>query len=437
MVFNKMTSFNLPKLQFKFIGNACGIFIGSRGTKILCDPWIINGVFEGSWFHYPKLNSTLSDFDDINAVYLSHIHQDHFDDRNFNFNKSIPIIVLDHEPNFLIKKLVSLGFKNLIKIKNLETRKFNEFNLTMFAPFCKHNFYHAVIGNIIDSALLIDCNGITALNSNDNTLSVESAKMIRNKFGKLNLAMLNYNSAGPYPSCFDNLTEDEKISEHHRIIQRNFSHLKKIIEILEPYNVLPFAGSYVLAGSSYHKNKYLGTSTWDDCVSWLSKNYNGDTKAVLLRENDIFNLETSSANNKYIPIDLVDMKDYIEKELAFIQYPYQKEVFPNENELIECLEIAANKMKNRMKNYGISTNFNIIINLFKTNFLIYPNFQKNCSINKYDKRLVCYLDERLLNNIVRRKSNWNNAEIGGHIKMNRMPNIYEPDLHIGLQFLHM
>ena len=28
-------------MKFKFIGNAGGIFTGSEGTKILCDPWII------------------------------------------------------------------------------------------------------------------------------------------------------------------------------------------------------------------------------------------------------------------------------------------------------------------------------------------------------------------------------------------------------------
>jgi hypothetical protein len=34
-------------VKFKFISNAGGIFTGSNGTKILCDPWIVDGVFEG------------------------------------------------------------------------------------------------------------------------------------------------------------------------------------------------------------------------------------------------------------------------------------------------------------------------------------------------------------------------------------------------------
>ena len=44
-------------MKFKFIGNAGGIFTGKKGTKILCDPWIVDGVFEDAWYHYPPLKT--------------------------------------------------------------------------------------------------------------------------------------------------------------------------------------------------------------------------------------------------------------------------------------------------------------------------------------------------------------------------------------------
>ena len=125
-------------MKFEFIGNACGIFYGSKGTKILSDPWIVNGVFEGSWFHYPPLKTKISDLQNVDAIYVSHIHPDHFDDRYFNFSKDIKIILLDEGPNFLKKKLLSMGYKNLLEIKNNETKNFNEFKLTIFKPFASH-----------------------------------------------------------------------------------------------------------------------------------------------------------------------------------------------------------------------------------------------------------------------------------------------------------
>ena len=94
-------------------------------------------------------------------------------------------------------------------------------------------------------------------------------------------------------------------------------------------------------------------------------------------------------------------------------------------------------MKKRMKRFGIRSNFNVILTVYKKNYLIYPKFQFLVSKECLEMRLECRLDERLLSNIIRRKSHWNNAEIGGHIQMYRSPNIYEPDLHNGLQFLHL
>ena len=104
--------------------------------------------------------------------------------------------------------------------------------------------------------------------------------------------MLNFNSAGPYPSCFDNLNIEEKVDEHNKILKRNFDHLCEIIPILEPYAVLPFAGSYVIGGKNYYKNEYLGTTTWDECSDYLKKNLKFNSKIVTLREKQTFDIKT-------------------------------------------------------------------------------------------------------------------------------------------------
>ena len=92
------------KLSFKFIANACGIFIGKNGTKVLCDPWLVDGVFDGSWYHFPKLTTTMNDVKNVDAIYVSHLHPDHFDERHFDFEKSIPIPLM-----VLIRKSALFG----------------------------------------------------------------------------------------------------------------------------------------------------------------------------------------------------------------------------------------------------------------------------------------------------------------------------------------
>ena len=100
-------------MKFEFISNACGIFHGSKKTKILCDPWVVNKVFEGSWFNYPPLKTQIKDLQEVDAIYLSHVHPDHYDERNFNFPKKIPIIILNEGPNFLKKNLIKKGIITL------------------------------------------------------------------------------------------------------------------------------------------------------------------------------------------------------------------------------------------------------------------------------------------------------------------------------------
>jgi len=436
MTITKQTNLR-SKLSFKFISNACGIFIGKNGSKILCDPWLIDGVFEGSWCHFPKLKTTINDVKNVDAIYISHLHPDHFDERNFDFEKSTPLLVLDHGPNFLIKKLTSLGYTNLIRIKNEETLNFKEFKLTMFSPFVKHNFHDASVGNLIDSALLISCDGVSALNTNDNTPDIESASMLRDKYGPITLALLNYNAAGPYPSCFDNLTEEEKITESDRVLERNFNHVKKIIDVMKPKYMLPFAGAYVLGGDLHFKNKYLGTATWEECGQWLTEKDIEPTKVILLRENDTFDIEYGVADKKYEALDLEEMKRYIQDDLSKIKYPYQLEPYPNKEQLISDIEKAAKCMKERMERFGISSLFNIILKVFGERYLIYPTYKYLRTNEEVGDKLECSLDERLLRNILDRKSHWNNAEIGAHISLNRSPNKYEPDLHTGLQFFHI
>jgi UDP-MurNAc hydroxylase len=416
-------------MKFEFIGNASGIFYGDKGTKILCDPWLVDGVFEGSWCHYPPLKTKFSDVENVDAIYVSHLHPDHFDERYFDFAKDIPLLVLDHGPAFLIKNLEKMGYNNLIKIKDGQTVSFREFKITLFAPFAKHNFHEAEVGNLIDSALVIENAGKVALNANDNTPTVESCKMLKDVFGHIDLAMINYNAAGPYPACFNNLSLDEKKSEHNRILQRNFDHFYKLLLELKPSFALPFAGAYILGGKLHDKNDYLGTTTWDECANFLRSKNIAETEVICLREKDVFDLVSGKSNQEYVPIDANHMKDYIEK-LSAIKYPYESDESPDLPLLKSDLKLAASRMISRMGRFGIKPKMKIEILVGDEEIEIYPGQKEGGS-------LKCQLDSRLLRRILNRQAHWNNSEIGCHIEFVRVPNKYDPDLHTCLQFLHL
>ena len=424
-----------PSLTFEFIGNACGIFTGQKGTRVLCDPWIANGVFEGSWYHYPPLSTTPEDVLNVDAVYVSHLHPDHFDERFFNFDKTIPIIALEHGHNFLRKKLLELGYNNLVLIKDGETVAFKEFTITLFAPFTRNNFHEAEVGNLIDSAMVIECGGVKAFNANDNTPTPESCVELQQRFGTIDLAMINYNAAGPYPASFANLSDAEKRSEHDRILDRNIAYMHNLVETLAPRMVLPFAGAYILGGQLSRLNEYLGTTTWDVCANKLNDIGLTSTETIRLREHDVLNIETGESNPEYQPLSSEHLQQYI-KQVSGDIYPYESDSIPDSAQIIADLETASDRMRQRMARAGISSDRTVTIDVDGSAIQIHPTFSTDTDLNA-TPRLACSLDPRLLRRILDRVSHWNNAEIGCHVEFNRVPNEYQPDLHTALQFLHL
>ncbi len=416
-------------MKFEFIGNASGIFHGSKGTKILCDPWVNDGVFEGSWFHYPPIKTKIKDLQKVDAIYISHIHPDHYDDRYFNFPKNLPLIILDEGPNFLRKNLLKKGYKNIISVKNSKTINFKEFKLTLFKPFVGHIYEESLLGNLIDSSIVLQDQKQIAINFNDNTPDVKACKYLRKKFKRIDLALLNYNAAGPYPSCFDNLTIKKKKYESKRILKRNFDHLCNIIPHLKPKTVLPFAGAYILGGKNYKKNDYLGTTTWENCANYLKKNLKFKSKVICLRENQIYDLKLEKSLKEYKSLDLNHMKNYL-KIINKIKYDYENDPVADLKKLNRDVIIASKKFQNNVDKFNIKLKTNIFIKLNKKKIKILSGKDKNRSI-------TCEMDNKLLRRILDKKSHWNNAEIGAHISFKRKPNKMEPDVHTCLSFFHL
>ena len=416
-------------MKFKFIGNAGGIFTGSKGTKILCDPWIVDGVFEDAWYHYPPLKTKLSDIQDVDGIYVSHIHPDHYDERNFDFPKDIPLIILNEGPNFLKKNLINKGYNNLIEVRDNETVEFKEFKLTLYKPFVGHLYEESLLGNLIDSALVLENEGVTAINFNDNRPDENACSFLKDRFKNIDLAMLSYNAAGPYPSCFDNLTTKEKISEHQRILKRNFDHLCKIIPILQPKSVLPFAGAYIIGGKNYYKNEYLGTTTWDECADYLNENLKFNSKVFCLRENQTYDIKNQKELEKYEKLDVNEMKKYIQS-LKDKKYEYENDQMPDISELKDNIKLTIPRFIDRVKRFNIELNSNVYLKIKNENVQIVKG-------KDTDRHLYFDLDLRLLNRILHKKAHWNNAEIGTHITFKRIPNKMDKDVHTCMSFFHL
>ena len=422
-------------MKLKFIANACCIVESKKGTKIVSDPWINDGVFDGSWCHFHELKTTWDDLQSVDAVYVSHVHPDHFDNRFFQFPKDTPMIVLDHGMNFLHKNLIAMGYTNLIKIKNYETLPFKDFKLSLFAPFAGHNFFeeNTKIGNLIDSGIVYEADNQSIFNANDNNPNPESCRELKKRFGTFDLSLMNYNAAGPYPSCFNNLNDEEKVAEHSNNLQRNADYLHENLKILNSKYFLPFAGAYVLGGKLAYKNKYLGTMSWDTCIEMLNNKENiQGTEYIALNEGTTFDLDSGEPDCQYQLIDENEIEAYIESTLSKLKYPYELDEMPDKLKLEEDINKAALAMNERLDRINLIPDMRVFLEVGEKEI---PIIKVSDSLSKGS--LKCTIDLRLLRRILDRSSHWNNAEIGCHIEFIREPNYFSPDMHTALQFFHL
>ena len=422
-------------MKLKFIANACCIVESKKGTKIVSDPWINDGVFDGSWCHFHELKTTWDDLQSVDAVYVSHVHPDHFDNRFFQFPKDTPMIVLDHGMNFLHKNLIAMGYTNLIKIKNYETLPFKDFKLSLFAPFAGNNYFeeNTKIGNLIDSGIVYEADNQSIFNANDNNPNPESCRELKKRFGTFDLSLMNYNAAGPYPSCFNNLNDEEKVAEHSNNLQRNVDYLHENLKILNSKYFLPFAGAYVLGGKLAYKNKYLGTMSWDTCIEMLNNKENiQGTEYIALNEGTTFDLDSGEPDCQYQLIDENEIEAYIESTLSKLKYPYELDEMPDKLKLEEDINKAALAMNERLDRINLIPDMRVFLEVGEKEI---PIIKVSDSLSKGS--LKCTIDLRLLRRILDKSSHWNNAEIGCHIEFIREPNYFSPDMHTALQFFHL
>src|SRR5437868_9423274 len=89
-----------------------GMLIETAAGTILCDPWV-NPAYFASWFPFP--DNTGLDWDELGNVdflYVSHLHRDHFDAENLakHVNKDATVLLPDYPVPDLKRELEKLGF---------------------------------------------------------------------------------------------------------------------------------------------------------------------------------------------------------------------------------------------------------------------------------------------------------------------------------------
>jgi UDP-MurNAc hydroxylase len=423
-------------MRITFYANAC-CTMEAKGFRILTDPWLVDGAFEGSWCHYPPLKTRPEDIAGVDALFISHVHPDHCDPHTLAaFRRDIPIIVLDHGPNFLHRVLREMGFTDLRPIESGACDRIGPFDVTLYAPFTAHIFHESRIGNLIDCAALFEHDGISVLNLNDNTPDLVSAQRLRERHGPVTVAQIAYNAAGPYPASFDNLSAEQKLAMSDKILARNLDLATELARILEPRWHMPFAGSYVLGGRHWRRNACLG-ATSADVAAQAALDRNPDVPVLLLNEAQTFDLTTGARSGEYRPIVRAEELRYIEDVLAHRPYPYETDPEPDAKTLERLCVSARARLWKKQQVFDFYPDLTVAIGLGKGYFAFdmrEPGGRFEADRPHAEPRITVGMDPKLLRRVLTGEAHWNNAENGCHFTYVREPDVYVRDFHTLMSF---
>ena len=439
-------------MRIKFISNAA-LDIITSDTQILCDPWLIPGAFDGSWYHAEPLFTRPESLDSYTHIYISHIHPDHCDMRTLRLlkKKDVPVIILKSSQKFLHNAIKRAGFHKILEVGDQESIQLTQkTNLTMYKAFAPNApFEDAMVPNVIDSSIVVESDNQIILNSNDNTPTPEACSNIRDRFGEIDCALLPYSGAGPYPSCYLNLSEKEKEVAAE---SKNEAFLNRLIDncsVLKPKCVIPIAGEMLLGGRQYHKNKYIGLPSRKRVMDLLSTH---DIYSHNLGEGDEYDLDSGEVkrSQETSTRSQSSYESWISQELFWWEKAFS--VPPDEQiDLLPLLKSARDRMwqyQNRVKFTHESWVIVEVSDLASDHrYFGFPmdsdqqarsldeqQFNSLSSSEAYLKSVVPY---NYLIALLTRHGHWNNAYHGCIADWLRDPDDYRPEIQNLMSFLHL
>jgi UDP-MurNAc hydroxylase len=221
-------------MRVTYYGQACTL-IDAGGIKILTDPWLTEGAYQGTWFHTHILSEagvTPETFPkDIDYLFLSHEHQDHMDVATLkHFRRDIPFLICRFTTDKFHQYLQKLGFTNIREVESGETLDLgNEVKTTIFRTVEYTN----------DSAILVEHNGVRVFNETDCKLGYEDLERI----GKLriDIGFYMFSGANWYPMMYE-YPEDKMLDLVRRRRRSLVRSMVQRVRLTKPRFAVPAAG---------------------------------------------------------------------------------------------------------------------------------------------------------------------------------------------------
>ena len=331
-------------------------------------------------------------------------------------------------------------------------------------------------GQGIDSVAVFRDTEHTLVNHNDAPYFPPLCDLILHKYPNIDMNMGVYAGAGPYPQCFENLSESEKLVQAEKKKLQFIQMLEKFARHFQTKYVMPFAGQYVLGGRLAALNDYRGVADINEVGDYLEdarghavmnvsttgpetsgvvqSRAKGElvAKPVLFstwNQGAWFNLTTGEQSQPFIPENREEQADYIQHALADKKLDYEEGwyVAPRlQTNLMPLLRGATQHMHQTLSlsplhDAEAMRKWHLYLDAGQGYLYQIGTKDPTVGITAYGEEVEPFmrisLQYSFLLMILTRHAHWNNAEIGSHLLFYRAPDVYERSLTSALSFLHL
>jgi UDP-MurNAc hydroxylase len=274
----------------KFLGHACTL-IETKNNRIVIDPWIVGPCNVNAWYTLRNKAATKKNIPtDIDYIYISHGHDDHFQKETLQeFNRNIPIYICKFPTDKFFNKIVKLGFKNIIQLSSWRSEKLSE-DLEITSIKNPDLMFE-------DSALLVKSKEGTVFCQTDCKMDFESVKRVN--AAKPDIGFFMYSVANWYPGVY-NYTKEKKDEISKKRKHNKINAFVNYVNVIKPKYAVAYAGGPLFPQKSQLKLNDPVTGAFgcpDEPKSAWNNSGNSGTEIVTMAADDEITIDGTHIKN--------------------------------------------------------------------------------------------------------------------------------------------
>lgn len=421
-------------ISVRYIYSAC-VVTATPDVRVLHDPWFTEGVYDGSWFHYPKVDDPMASIGDVDLIYVSHVHPDHYDStflkRYFAEWGVKEVVIANHAPNHLANKMRAEGIKATVL---QEPRRIGRTEIEIVP-------HKTGSASAIDSAIIVRYDGLhrrhCVLNANDIIFDEEMITTLKRAAGSVDILLCGYTGAGPYPQTYFDIDDPQLTAEASKKRLAFFERYKRLVQAMGAKVNLPFAGKYLLGGHLVELNRFRGVADPTEVLAF-------DENAVVLADDggEISTADFKPSRTRTEPYDPADIRRR-EAEIRLQPMDYERLIAADEIHQLPLKRLLLAAARRACERSECAVDYYFVIDLPNDELAILnanKTAEKQVAFGRRgdalpEPRSEIRIDPRYLFGLLTNVYHWNNAEVGSQYQTRRVPNVLNRPAQAYLNFL--